>query len=200
MGTAILLLGVVAVLFLLFRIFYTRMRWYLSDIYPVLLLCSLPPLFVGQQLHRNGLLEEPRGVLYFAVIILLIDAPVFMGAWWGLYSAQRLNENRTWARLALIISGILAFPGAVAGILFLVAMMFSHPGRNPEMFIVAAAGSIAIALLLYPAWRVEQACRRRESAAHERATRRPEKPALSESPESAASPSSVQNQTSTPRP
>lgn len=113
MMSALLALVLAGVGAMIFRAFYLSARWHLAELMILLVLLSVPCGVVFQGVQREKHFRDPADYITAAALSFIFCMPIFIGGWWAVYSAQRLNEHRPLRRIALLFAGVLACYGVL---------------------------------------------------------------------------------------
>jgi hypothetical protein len=168
-------------------LFYASTSWYLSDLYFLLLVGSVPIVLISSEVYESNTSLNFELLVKILVGLLFVDAPIFLGSWWGLYVAKRMNEQRTIHRIGLMIVGILGVCGAAFVLLMAVASVYGlaliagNMSNAAITLLLIGLGWLVTGGLMLPFWIIENRCRAAEIlASAKRFTHRPATPTPTE--------------------
>jgi hypothetical protein len=157
-------LCLVLLIAMVLRFFVFKTRWYLPELMFIMILCSFPTGYIFVNAHAHGQLKNPNDALTFAFYSFIVMIPIFVGAWWGLHTAERMNEHRTLRRVGLIFAGFLFLTGVasiIPAVLGTAALLncWANSIYSSDVILSFVGFWTAVVIGVIPAILIERRCR-----------------------------------------
>jgi hypothetical protein len=96
------------------RSFFLTTRWRLSEFMFVMIVISMITGLIFRSFSESGELTGASALVMACAASACAMFPVLVAAWWALHTAERLEVEKTWQRIGLILLGLLFLPALLA--------------------------------------------------------------------------------------